>query len=170
MTALLCVLGLILIIACPFAMMWLVFRLDNYAEAREIAESADIARRYRAKHYPNGEGTMWVPVILVVILVLSASSAWALSDATIDYCLTTANPKQCLQDIQRDVNAAEVRNPGGPTYDQQAQLQRDLARQQALGMAAFGSGNALINGMNQGFRQMQVHPYILPPAQQYQTR
>jgi hypothetical protein len=50
------------------------------------------------------------------------------------------------------------------------QVQRDVARQQALGMAAFGSGNALINGMNQGFRQMQVHPYVLPPAQNYQKR
>ncbi len=105
-------------------------------------------------------------VLLAVVLVLSASSAWALSDSTIDYCLTTANPKQCLVDIQRDLNATG----GGAQWEQQAQLQRDLARQQALGMAAFGSGNALINGMNQGFRQMQVHPYVLPPAQQYNTR
>jgi hypothetical protein len=37
-------------------------------------------------------------------------------------------------------------------------------------MAMFGSGNALINGMNQGMQNMQVHPYVLPPAQNYQTR
>ena len=108
--------------------------------------------------------------LLAAVLVLSASSAWALSDATIDYCLTTANPKQCLVDIQRDLNATGGGAQWQSQWDQQAQLQRDLSRQQALGMAAFGSGNALINGMNQGFRQMQVHPYVLPPAQHYSTR
>jgi hypothetical protein len=52
--------------------------------------------------------------------------------------------------------------------DREAQV--EAARQQALGMAAFGSGNALINGMNQGMQNMQVHPYVLPPAQNYQKR
>ncbi len=89
-------------------------------------------------------------------------SAWALGDAAIEYCLSTAQPKQCLLAMQQET--------AGNQWNQQAQLQRDLARQQALGMAAFGSGNALVNGMNQGFRQMQVHPYVLPPAPQYQTR
>ncbi len=103
--------------------------------------------------------------LLVVISLLIVSNAWALSESVIDYCLTTAHPKQCLVDIQRDI-APQT----GPTWEQQAQLQRDLARQQALGMAAFGSGNALINGMNQGFRQMQVQPYYLPPVQHIPTR
>ncbi len=105
-------------------------------------------------------------LLTILLLILSASSAWALSGSVIDYCLTTTNPKQCLVELQREVRSA----PAGPTWEQQAQLQRDLARQQALGMAAFGSGNALINGMNQGFRQMQVQPYYLPPVQHIPTR
>ncbi len=105
-------------------------------------------------------------LLTILFLVVSAGSAWALSESVIDYCMTTANPKQCLVDIQRDVAPVQT----GPTWEQQAQLQRDLARQQAAGMAAFGSGNALINGMNQGFRQMQVQPYYLPPVQHIPTR
>jgi hypothetical protein len=99
-------------------------------------------------------------------LVLSAVPAWAVSEAMIELCLGTANPKHCLVEVQRESGGMSQQE----LWNQQAQLQRDLARQQALGMAAFGSGNALINGMNQGFRQMQVHPYMQPPAQQYQTR
>ena len=97
--------------------------------------------------------------LLAVILVLSASSAWALTDSAIEFCFTTAQPKQCLVEIQREV-AANQAAPSGPHWDQQAQLQRDLARQQAAGMAAFGSGNALVNGMNQGLRQMQVRSLL----------
>lgn len=107
--------------------------------------------------------------IVVAASLAGAGSAWALSESVIDYCLTTTNPKQCLVDIQRDLAASQP-PVAGPTWDQQAQLQRDLARQQAAGMAMFGSGNALINGMNQGMQNMQVHPYVLPPAQNYQTR
>lgn len=40
---------------------------------------------------------------------------------------------------------------------------REVARQQALGLALFGTGPAMINGMNQGMQQMQIHPYVLPP-------
>ncbi len=105
-------------------------------------------------------------LLTILVLVLSAGSAWALSESAMDYCFTTSNPKQCLVELQREVRAAQA----GPTWEQQAQLQRDLARQQAAGMAAFGSGNALINGMNQGFRQMQVQPYYLPPVQHIPTR
>lgn len=104
--------------------------------------------------------------LLTCILILSAGTAWALSDAVIDYCLTTANPKQCLVDIQRDIAAAQ----GQSQWEHQAQLQRDLARQQAAGMALFGTGNALVNGMNQGMQQMQIHPYVLPPPQHIPTR
>lgn len=46
-------------------------------------------------------------------------------------------------------------------FDRQAQV--EAARQQALGLALFGSGPALIQGMNQGFQQMQVKP--MPPMQ-----
>ena len=45
--------------------------------------------------------------------------------------------------------------------DRDAQV--EAARQQALGMALFGSGPALIQGMNQGMQQMQVKP--MPPMQ-----
>jgi len=43
------------------------------------------------------------------------------------------------------------------------QVQLEQARQQALGMALFGSGHALIQGMNQGFRPLP--PYRQPGAQ-----
>lgn len=41
--------------------------------------------------------------------------------------------------------------------------QSEAARQQALGLALFGSGPALIQGMNQGFRPLP--PYQQPGAQ-----
>ena len=43
----------------------------------------------------------------------------------------------------------------------QAETQREQSRQQAVGMALFGSGPALIQGMNQGMQQMQLKP--MPP-------
>ena len=110
--------------------------------------------------------------VLLAVLAIGlglTGPAWALSDSLIDYCLTTAQPKQCLVDVQRELAQQDLERQQAQ-WNQQAQLQRDLARQQAAGMAAFGSGNALINGMNQGMRQMQVHPYLLPPAQNYPTR
>ena len=45
----------------------------------------------------------------------------------------------------------------------QAQAQVEAARQQALGLALFGSGPALIQGMQQGFRPLP--PYQQPGAQ-----
>lgn len=38
---------------------------------------------------------------------------------------------------------------------QNVEAQLEMARQQALGMALFGSGAAMIQGMNQGFQNMQ---------------
>ena len=43
----------------------------------------------------------------------------------------------------------------------QGQAQVESSRQQAVGMALFGSGPALIQGMNQGMQHMQLKP--MPP-------
>lgn len=99
--------------------------------------------------------------LLVLFMLLLPVSAWAISDPLVDYCLTTKDPTRCLQEVtkwkqeyadsyQRDLAA-------------QRQHEMNVARQQATGFALFGSGPALINGMNQGFQNMQVHPYYLPP-------
>ena len=109
-------------------------------------------------------------VRLTAILFLAMTSpAFALGDAVIDYCLTTANPKACLHSVQREVEQAQRENQHVLVQQQQA-TQLEAARLQANGLAAFGSGRALVNGMNQGLRQMEVHPYVLPPAQHYNTR
>ena len=109
-------------------------------------------------------------LVLATVLVLGVSgSAWALGDAVIDYCLTTANPKACLQSVQREVDQAQREHQHAMLQQQQA-AQIEAARLQANGLAAFGSGRALVNGMNQGLRQMEVHPYVLPPAQHYGSR
>ncbi len=51
---------------------------------------------------------------------------------------------------------------------QQMEHQMALAQEQTRGMALFGAGNALINGMNQGFNNMRVAPpvpmQIAPPV------
>lgn len=47
---------------------------------------------------------------------------------------------------------------------EQRQQERELAREQSRGLALFGSGNALIQGMNQGFQGMRLPPYHQPGA------
>jgi hypothetical protein len=89
----------------------------------------------------------------------------AFADPLIDYCLTTSDPKTCL------VSVLEARDQAQRDFQlqlqaQQLQVQLDAARIQANGMALFGSGPALIQGMNQGF-QMMRQPYISTPSQQY---
>lgn len=100
-------------------------------------------------------------VLLFLGLLLIASPAFALSDAAIDYCLGTPNPKACLQAVSTDV---EQRKLDAQREQQQQYLQTQLeqARIQANGMAAFGAGNAMINGMNRGLQNMQLPP---PPIQ-----
>jgi hypothetical protein len=102
-------------------------------------------------------------------LVIGGAILWALSAGAMtpeevgQYCARQFSLEQyrasCMQSLS-----------GASQAQTQDQTQRDLARQQANGLALFGSGNALINGMNQGFQNMQVHPYVLPPPQHYGTR
>ena len=89
--------------------------------------------------------------------LLIASPAFALNDSVISYCFTTADPKACITSFMADERAY------------QSQLQRqyldnqlEQARIQANGLALFGAGNAMINGMNQGFQNMQ-QPYVQTP-------
>ena len=99
-------------------------------------------------------------VLLAAILFLCASTVYAQADP----CGTMPTAEQQILCLRGQVAFQQVQ------LQQQRQHESDLARQQAAGMALFGSGNALINGMNQGLRQMQVHPYVLPPAQHYGGR
>ena len=103
-------------------------------------------------------------VLLMAVVLLSAGTAWAMTPEEIgQFCARQFTVEQyrasCMQSLTGSYQA-----------QQQDQLQRDLARQQANGMALFGSGNALINGMNQGMQHTQIHPYVLPPPQHYNTR
>jgi hypothetical protein len=99
-------------------------------------------------------------VLLAALLLLGASTVYAQSDP----CGTMPTAEQQILCLRGQVAFQQFQ------LQQQRQHESDLARQQAAGMALFGSGNALINGMNQGFQHMQVHPYVLPPAQHYPTR
>jgi hypothetical protein len=45
---------------------------------------------------------------------------------------------------------------------QQMEHQMALAQEQTRGMALFGAGSAMINGINQGFNNMRVQPNPVP--------
>ena len=90
--------------------------------------------------------------------VLIPVSAFAITPSLVDYCLTTVNPTMCITD-------ATTRERDHDAQRQQAlvlETQLEQARIQANGMALFGAGNALINGMNQQFQNMQL-PYVDTP-------
>ncbi len=87
--------------------------------------------------------------------------AFALSDYQIDYCLTTKDPKACLHDIAEG-QARHQRELLRDAYI----VQLEQARLQANGLALFGSGAALIHGMNQGLQNMQ-QPYVSTPSLSY---
>ena len=96
-------------------------------------------------------------VVIFLAVLLSPLSAFALTDAFIDYCLTTKNPKACIQSL------LEMKQANQQELQHEAYLaQLEQARIQANGLALFGSGQALIQGMNQGFQNMQL-PYVNRP-------
>ena len=103
-------------------------------------------------------------VLLFLAALLLPVSAWALTDPVIEYCFTTADPKACLLAISADVQQRQTDN----WRERESAHQLDMARIQANGFALFGSGPALINGMNQGFLQMR-QPYVNTPAYTYPT-
>ncbi len=104
-------------------------------------------------------------VLLFLGALLSATPAFALSDSLIDYCLTTADPKACLHSVSTDLEQGRL-DAQREMQQRQLEAQLEAAQIQANGLALFGSGPALIQGMNQGFQQMQL-PYVSTPQFQY---
>lgn len=102
---------------------------------------------------------MRVPLFLAALLL--PVSAWAISDSIIGYCFTTANPQACIQSFNDDAQRYQRE-----MQQEFLRAQLEAARIQANGMALFGSGPAFINGMNQGFQNMQL-PYVNTPAFTY---
>lgn len=94
--------------------------------------------------------------ILTCLVLVLASPVFAMSDSIVDYCLTTTTPRQCITSYLAEERAFQ--------QDQQArqyQSQLDLMREQSRGLALFGSGLGMINGMNQGFAMMRLP--VSPP-------
>lgn len=94
------------------------------------------------------------------------------SDPRIDYCMTTRHPQDCIDSLQMDLRARQSEDLSAgqrgrahqrDMQERQIEAQQDLAREQSRGMALFGSGQALINGMNQGFQNMQQPRYAPAP-------
>ena len=86
--------------------------------------------------------------------------------SNIDYCNTTANPQDCIASFRADKELAAQRE----IQERQIEAQQDIAREQSRGMALFGSGPALIQGMNQGFNNMRLPtptPQTLAPIQPF---
>lgn len=94
----------------------------------------------------------------LLMLLLLATPAFSMSDRIIDYCLTTANPTRCIQTF-----LSEERQAQRDEAILQYQAQVNAARAQAEGLMLFGTGPALIQGMNQGFQNMQIHPLPIQP-------
>lgn len=69
----------------------------------------------------------------------------------IEYCNTTQAPHDCIAAVRADKELAAQRD----MHEHQIAAQQDIAREQSRGMAMFGMGNALINGMNQNLQNMQ---------------
>ena len=92
-------------------------------------------------------------IILGILFVTGTASAGVVDDCR------TAFPT--LEERQERLACIESLSAQRMAQQYQ-QLQAEQARQYANGFALFGSGPALIQGMNHGFRGMQVHPYVLP--------
>jgi len=104
-------------------------------------------------------------------LLFMTTPAWALGDSIVEFCFTTSDPQACIKQRIADearADAATARLHPTERVDANAALQAQLemARLQANGLALFGSGAAMINGMNQGFQHMQV-PYVSSPGASY---
>ncbi|MEO5630696.1 MAG: hypothetical protein ABIQ24_13035 [Nitrospiraceae bacterium] len=102
-------------------------------------------------------------LLLALVVLLTASTVFAMSDSIVDYCLTTQDPRSCITSFR-----SEERISQRDMQQRQLDAQLEQTRIQANGIALFGSGEALINGMNQGFQNMQQPTYTLPPVQPYQ--
>ena len=100
------------------------------------------------------------------LVFMFIGTAWACESIPIEY--RTA----CYNEVRKaeQLAAQQAWSAQVEANVRAMQQQQELARIQANGLAAFGSGNALINGMNQGFQNMQIHPYVLPPPRHIPTR
>jgi hypothetical protein len=89
--------------------------------------------------------------LLTFIALLIASPAFAMSESALNFCKSMKDPMQCVSEFL--------------TAEREARQERvalEVAEIQASGMAAFGSGFAMINGVNQGLATMRVQPYSVP--------
>jgi len=92
-----------------------------------------------------------------------------------EYCLTTRHPEDCIAALQMDLRERQQEDQFDQRHREQFDRQQlemqqrqidaqlEQARVQANGMALFGAGQALINGMTQGFNQMRL-PMPTTPA------
>lgn len=114
---------------------------------------------------------------LIVFLgaLLLASPAFASSDLIVTFCKSQPDPRACIRgfiDEQAIVHQeAQARWNQQHEFMRQQQFQAQLehARVQSNGLALFGSGAAMINGVNQGFQNMQ-QPYVNTPFFSVQPR
>lgn len=101
-------------------------------------------------------------IMIFLGLLFIAGPAIAGDNPIVDYCLTTKDPAGCISNFLAEQQASQ-QNFQREMQAQQLRANIEQARIQANGMALFGAGNAFINGMNQGFQNMQ-HPISPPPA------
>lgn len=109
---------------------------------------------------------------LIFLGLLIAAPAFASSDLIVKFCNAQPDPRACIrgfideQVVEHQAAQEQSNRRDAEIRQQYLANQLEQARIQANGMALFGSGPALIQGMNQGF-QMMRQPYISTPAQQY---
>lgn len=103
-------------------------------------------------------------LMLALAILLSASPAVAMNESLVSYCFTTSNPQSCISAL-----LTEERRSTLDVQQRQLQAQIEQARLQAEGLMLFGAGAAYINGMNQGFHQMQL-PYVSTPMFAYPSK
>lgn len=70
----------------------------------------------------------------------------------IEFCNTTKAPQDCIAAVRADKELAAQRD----MQERQIEAQQDIAGEQSRSMALFGTGQALISGMNQGFNNMRL--------------
>lgn len=117
--------------------------------------------------------------LLAIMILFIASPVFAMDDKIVAYCLAEPDPRECLTYVlsQEEIKArgrearaqreemrdqarviAEERAAQRAAQERQYQQQMELLQEQSRGMALFGAGNAMINGMNQGLQNMQLPP------------
>lgn len=101
-------------------------------------------------------------LLIAMAILLSPICAGAFSDRIVDYCFTTKDPHRCITSFLADERTDQF-NQQRELQQRQIDAQLEQARIQANGMALFGAGNALVQGMNQSLQNMQI-PYNQPPG------